>query len=90
MNKSEVIDAMAAVGSLSKATASQALDAFIDVVTNALAEGKSMSLVGFMTIDVMERSERVGRNPQTGAQITIPKKRVPRIKAGKILKDAVQ
>ena len=90
MNKSEVIDAMAAVGSLSKATASQALDAFIDVVTSALKEGKSISLVGFMTIDVMERSERMGRNPQTGAKITIPKKKVPRVKAGKILKDAVQ
>ena len=90
MNKSEVIDAMVAIGSLSKATASQALDAFIDVVTGALKEGKSVSLVGFMTIDVMERSERMGRNPQTGAQITIPKKKVPRIKAGKILKDAVQ
>ena len=90
MNKSEVIDAMAAAGSLSKAMAAQALDAFIEVVTNAVAEGKSMSLVGFMTIDVMERSARVGRNPQTGAKITIPKRRVPRIKAGKALKDAVK
>jgi DNA-binding protein HU-beta len=90
MNKSELIDAMAAAGSLSKAATGQALDAFIEVVTQVVAAGKSISLVGFMTIDVMERSERVGRNPQTGDKITIPARRVPRIKAGKALKDAVQ
>ncbi len=90
MNKSEVIDAMAAVGSLSKATATQALDAFIEVVTNAVTAGNPISLVGFLTIDVMERSERMGRNPQTGEKITIPARKVPRIKAGKALKDAVK
>ena len=90
MNKSELIDAMAAAGSLSKATTGQALDAFIEVVTQVVAAGKSISLVGFMTIDVMERSERVGRNPQTGDKITIPARRVPRIKAGKALKDAIK
>lgn len=90
MNKSEVVDAMAAVGSFSKATAAQALDAFIEVVTKVVAEGKSISLVGFMTVDVVERSERVGRNPQTGAKITIPKRKQPRIRAGKVLKDAAE
>ena len=90
MNKSEVIDAMAAAGSLSNKTAAQALDAFIDVVTSALAAGKSISLVGIMTFDVTERSERKGRNPQTGEELVIPSKKVPRIRAGKILKDAVK
>ena len=89
MNKSELIDAIAAAADLSKADAGRALDATIEAVTGALKKGESVSLVGFGTFQVKERAAREGRNPQTGATIQIAKAQVPSFKAGKALKDAV-
>ncbi len=88
MNKSELIDAIAASADLSKASAGRALDAVVDAVTGALKSGDSVSLVGFGTFSVKDRAARSGRNPQTGATIQIAAAKVPSFKAGKALKDA--
>lgn len=89
MNKSELIDAIAATADISKAAAARALDAVIDSVTDTLKNGDKVSLVGFGTFEVKERAARVGRNPKTGEEINIAASRVPSFKAGKALKDAV-
>ena len=89
MNKSELIDAIAADAGLSKADAGKALDATLSGVTGALKAGDSVSLVGLGTFQVKDRAARSGRNPQTGATIQIAAAKVPGFKAGKALKDAV-
>ncbi len=89
MNKSELIDAIAADAGLSKADAGKALDATLAAVTGALKKGDTVSLVGFGTFQVKDRAARTGRNPQTGATIQIAAAKVPGFKAGKALKDAV-
>ena len=89
MNKSELIDAMAGASELTKADAGRALDAFMSSVTDALKSGDSVALVGFGTFAVKDRAERKGRNPQTGAEITIKAAKIPSFKAGKGLKDSV-
>ncbi len=89
MNKSELIDAIAAAADLPKASASRALDAVIDSITESLTKGDPVALVGFGTFAVKERAARAGRNPQTGATIQIAAATVPSFKAGKALKDAV-
>jgi len=89
VNKSELIDAIAASADISKATAGKALDAVIESVTGALKQGDDVVLVGFGTFGVKERAARIGRNPQTGAEIKIAAAKVPGFKAGKGLKDAV-
>jgi len=89
MNKSELIDAIAEKGGLSKADAGKALDATIASVTEALKPGDTVTLVGFGTFGVKERAARTGRNPQTGATLEIKASKVPSFKAGKGLKDAV-
>ncbi|NYT46946.1 MAG: HU family DNA-binding protein [Candidatus Methanofishera endochildressiae] len=89
MNKSELIDAMADASELTKADAGRALDAFMSSVTGALKSGDSVALVGFGTFAVKDRAERKGRNPQTGAEITIKAAKIPSFKAGKGLKDSV-
>ena len=89
MNKSELIDAVAAAADISKASAGRALDAMVDSVTGALKEGDQVVLVGFGTFAVKERAARTGRNPQTGEPIEIAAAKVPGFKAGKALKDAV-
>ncbi len=89
MNKSELIDAIAAAADLSKADAGRALDATIEAITGALKKEDTVSLVGFGTFQVKTRSAREGRNPQTGATIQIAEAKVPGFKAGKALKDAV-
>lgn len=89
MNKADLIDAIADSADLSKASASRALDAVLDSVTNALKDGDQVSLVGFGTFAVKERSARTGRNPQTGQPIEIAAAKVPGFKPGKALKDAV-
>ena len=89
MNKSELIDAIAAAADLSKADAGRALDATIDSITGSLKKGDSVSLVGFGTFQVKQRAAREGRNPQTGKTIQIAAATVPSFKAGKALKDAV-
>jgi DNA-binding protein HU-beta len=89
MNKSELIDAIADASELTKADAGRALDGFLGAVTEALSNGDSVALVGFGTFSVKDRAERKGRNPQTGAEITIKAAKIPSFKAGKSLKDAV-
>ncbi|MGL4486559.1 MAG: nucleoid-associated protein HU-beta [Yersinia sp. (in: enterobacteria)] len=89
MNKSQLIDKIAAGADISKAGAGRALDAIIASVTESLKEGNDVVLVGFGTFSVRERSARTGRNPQTGKEISIPAGKVPGFRAGKGLKDAV-
>ncbi len=89
MNKSELIDAVAEGADLSKAGAARAVDAVIETITGTLSDGDSVSLVGFGTFLVRERAARIGRNPQTGAEIKIAAAKVPAFKPGKALKDAV-
>lgn len=89
MNKSELIEAIAASADIPKAAASRALDAMVESVTDSLKKGDSVSLVGFGTFSVKERAARTGRNPQTGQPIEISAAKVPSFKAGKALKDSV-
>ena len=89
MNKAELIDAIAADASLSKADAGRALDAVVDSISSALAKGQQVSIVGFGTFSVKHRAARSGRNPRTGETIQIAASNVPGFKAGKALKDAV-
>lgn len=89
MNKSELITAIAAKTELSKKDSEKVLKAFVEVVTEELAEGGKLQLIGFGTFDVAERTAREGRNPQTGEPMQIPASKAPRFKAGKALKDAV-
>ncbi|WIO73023.1 HU family DNA-binding protein [Porticoccaceae bacterium LTM1] len=89
MNKSELIDTIAAAADISKASAGRALDAATSAVTEALKKGDQVSLVGFGTFSVKQRAARTGRNPQTGAEIQIAAANVPSFKPGKALKDAV-
>lgn len=89
MNKTELIDAMAVKCELSKKDTEKALKALTDTVSEALAEGDKVALVGFGTFDVVEKAAREGRNPSTGKKIKIAACKAPKFKAGKALKDAV-
>lgn len=89
MNKSELIDAIAAAADLPKASAGRALDAVVNSITESLKKGDPVALVGFGTFAVKHRAARAGRNPQTGATIQIKAANVPGFKAGKALKEAV-
>ena len=90
MNKSDLINAMAAESGLSKADSKKALDAFVSAVSAALKDGDKVALVGFGTLSVSERGERTGINPATKQTITIPAKKVVKFKAGNELEGAVQ
>ncbi len=89
MNKKELTDAVADAAGLSKTDASAALDAFVETVTKALKKKKTVTIVGFGTFQTSRSKAREGRNPQTGEKIKIKAKTVPKFKAGKSLKDAV-
>ena len=89
MNKTELIEAIAASADLPKAVAGRALDAMVEAVIGALKKDEQVVLVGFGTFAVKERAARTGRNPQTGATIEIAAAKIPGFKAGKALKDAV-
>lgn len=89
MNKGELIEAVADSTSLSKADASDAVDAVLDNITRALKRGDSVTIVGFGTFSVKARKARAGRNPRTGEVLQIPASNAPAVKAGKALKDAV-
>jgi DNA-binding protein HU-beta len=89
VNKSQLIDKIAAGADISKAAAGRALDAVIASVTESLKEGDDVALVGFGSFTVRERSARTGRNPQTGKEIKIAAAKVPAFRAGKALKEAV-
>jgi DNA-binding protein HU-beta len=89
VNKTELIDAIAASSELPKAQAGRFLDTFIDAVTQSLTKGDQVTVAGFGTFSVRARAARTGRNPQTGEAIKIKASKVPSFKAGKALKDAV-
>jgi DNA-binding protein HU-beta len=89
MNKSELVQAVAEVADLPKATAAKAVDAMIDSIKDALTEGDTVTLIGFGTFTVRDRAARKGRNPQTGKTIEIQAAKVPVFKPGKALKEAV-
>ncbi|QES88275.1 HU family DNA-binding protein [Rhizosphaericola mali] len=89
MNKSELIDLLASKAGTTKTDAGKVLDAFTETVTETLAGGDSVTLIGFGTFSVSERSARNGRNPQTGETIKIKASKVAKFKAGKVVSEAV-
>lgn len=89
MNKSELIDQIAKSADISKAAAGRALEATIGAVKSSLKKGGMVTLVGFGTFYIGKRAARSGRNPRTGATIKIKAAKVPKFRAGKALKDAV-
>ncbi len=90
MNKTELIAAVAEKAGISMKDADSAVNAMIDAVVEAVAANDKVQLVGFGTFEVRERSERMGRDPRTGKEITIPASKVPAFKVGKAFKDAVK
>ncbi len=90
MNKTEFINAVAAKGELDKKAAEKAVNAVFGAVTDALKAGEKVQLVGFGTFEIKERAEKQGRNPKTGETMTIAASKLPAVKAGKALKDAVK
>ncbi len=89
VNKSELIDNIAAAADISKAAAARALDATTASITKALKKGDLVTLIGFGTFYVGKRAARSGRNPRTGGSIQIKAANSPKFRAGKSLKDAV-
>ncbi len=89
MKKTELVAAVAEKSNLSKKDAEAAVNAVVAAVSEALANGENVQLVGFGTFEVRERSEKVCRNPRTGESMTVAATKVPAFKAGKALKDAV-
>ena len=89
MNKTELIDQIAKSADLSKAAAGRALDATVAAVKASLKKGGMVTLVGFGTFYVGKRAARAGRNPRTGEAIKIKSAKVPKVRAGKGFKDAV-
>jgi len=89
MNKADLVDAVAESADISKAAAARCVDTVFDSITQSLAKGDTVTIVGFGTFTVKARAARTGRNPQTGAAIAIPASNLPGFKAGKALKDAV-
>ncbi len=89
MNKSDLVDAIATSADISKAAAGRALEGMIEAVKTALKNDEEVSLVGFGSFSVGKRAARTGRNPRTGDAITIKAAKVPKFRAGKGLKDAV-
>ncbi len=88
VNKTQLVESIAANADISKASAGRALDAFIEAVSGTLQSGDQVALVGFGTFSVRTRAARTGLNPKTGEEIQIAEAKVPSFKAGKALKDA--
>ena len=89
MTKTELINAVAEKAELTKKDADKAVSAVIDTITESLAKGEKIQLVGFGTFEVRERAAKEGINPATKEKMNIPAKKVPAFKAGKTLKDVV-
>ena len=89
MNKAELINAAADKAGLSKKDTEAAVDAAIKAITEALAAGDKVQLVGFGSFEIRARAARIGRNPKTKEEIKIPASKVPAFKPGKALKDAI-
>ena len=89
MTKAELIAVVGEKAGLTKKDADVAVTAVIDAITETLAKGEKVSLVGFGTFEVKERAERLGHNPQTGEVMVIAANKAPVFKAGTALKNAV-
>ncbi|MEF8710794.1 MAG: HU family DNA-binding protein [Candidatus Accumulibacter propinquus] len=89
MNKSEMIDAIAARTELSKAASAKALDAVLETIVETVTQGEAVTLVGFGSFKASERASREGKNPKTGAKILIPQTVVPKFAAGATFKARV-
>ncbi|MGA1839898.1 MAG: HU family DNA-binding protein [bacterium] len=87
MNKADLVEKMAGEAGISKVAGEKSLNAFIDGIKGALKKGENVTLIGFGTFSVANRKSRVGRNPQTGAELKIPARKVVKFKPGKGLKD---
>jgi DNA-binding protein HU-beta len=90
LNKSDLIQAVVEKTELTKKDSASALDAMLDGITESLAKGDKVQLVGFGTFEVRSRQAREGRNPATGETIRIAASKAPAFKAGKALKDKVK
>ncbi len=90
MNKAELVEEVAAEIGLTKKEVNNVVDAMVSAITDSLARGEKVTLVGFGTFLVQKRKARQGVNPQTGARISIPAKDVPKFKAGRSLREAVE
>lgn len=89
MNKAELIDAVADAADISKAAAGRSVDTMLEVITESLKKGSTVTLVGFGTFSSRRREARTGRNPRTGEPIQIAASNLPVFKPGKALKDAL-
>ncbi len=89
MNKAQLVAAVSEKAGLSKKDSEKAINAAFDAITEALVAGEKVQLVGFGAFEVKERGARIGRNPQTKVEMTIPASRVATFKVGKALKAAV-
>ena len=90
MNKAELVEEVSGEVGLSKRETQKVIDAIIGTIGDTLAAGEKVTLVGFGTFGVRQRMARTGRNPQTGAALQIPAKKVPRFAPGKTLKEKVK
>ena len=89
MNKADLIEHIAQQAELSKLAAERAVDALVGAVKTSLRKGQAVTLVGFGTFYPGQRAARTGRNPKTGEALQIAAARVPKFRAGKALKDAI-
>ena len=90
MNKAQLVEEVASQTGSTRKTSREAVDAITSVISDTLARGEKVTLVGFGTFQARERKTRRGRNPQTGKEIQIPAKKVPKFVAGKSLREAVE
>jgi len=90
MNKGDLVEKVAKECDLSKAAAEKALNSILDAISDAMAAGDKVTLIGFGTFSVSNRSAREGRNPQTGETMKIPARKVVKFKAGSKLADAAK
>jgi DNA-binding protein HU-beta len=88
MNKSELASAVAEKAGVSASAASEVITALQAVLSDNVAKGEKVTVPGFFSLERVERAERKGRNPQTGKEVDIPARNVPKFSAGKGLKDA--
>jgi len=90
MNKGEFVEALAKEAEINKSQANDLLNTTLEIITKSLKKGEEVNLTGFGKFDISKRKAREGRNPQTGATLQIPARKVPRFKASKTLKEVVQ
>ena len=89
MNKADLVEHIAQAAEISKSAAERAIDAMVAAVKSSLRKGGTLTLVGFGTFYAGKRAARIGRNPRTGEELKINAARLPKFRAGKALKDAI-